>query len=152
MNTKQVIQASAQVIRITEVKVGDVYKRFDKDYDDRVYFGIIQNIHNDGENSIIESIEYRYSYGSLDVEYKIMRGEKDYILFPSSPDELNFEVEKAKENKLREIESAKKTIETNERIINEIDGLISGDTLKSLKTMSYKEMSQKQYEDKKALI
>lgn len=79
MQTKQAIQTSANVIRITSISAGDVYKRFDESYDDRVYYGLVTAIHNDGEKTIIEATEYRYSYSSLNVDYKIMRGEKDYI-------------------------------------------------------------------------
>lgn len=36
MNVKQAIQSSANVIRVTSVSAGDVYKRFDDSYDDRI--------------------------------------------------------------------------------------------------------------------
>lgn len=152
METRQAIQASAQVVRITEVKAGDVYKRFDKDYDDRVYFGIVKAIHNDGENTIIEATEYNYRYSSLSVDYKVIRGKNDYILFPCTPEELNLELDRAKKEEERKIESAQETIEKSTRLLKDIDGLISGETQKSLSVMGYKEMSQAQYEERKALI
>lgn len=152
MQTKQAIQTSANVIRITSITTGDVYKRFDESYDDRTYYGVVKAVHNDGEKCIIEAIEYSYKYGDLDVEHKIMRGEKEYILFPSSPDELNLELEKARKKKVREIEDAKEKIEKNERLLKDIDGLISGETLKNLTAMSYKEMTQEQFNERKQLI
>lgn len=148
MQTKQAIQTSANVIRITNISVGDVYKRFDKDYDDRVYYGLVTNVHNDGENTIIEATEYSYKYSDLNVDYKILRGEKDYILFPSSPEELNLELEKAKSKKLKEIKDAEEKITNNEKLIKEIEGLISGETQKTLKAMDYKELTQEQFNQK----
>ncbi len=152
MQTKQAIQISANVIRITSVKAGDVYKRFDNSYDDRVYYGVVRAVHNDGEKTIIESTEYRYGYSSLEVDYKVLRGESDYILFPSSPEEFNLELEKAKISKQRQIEDAKNTIDKSEKIIKEIDGLMSGETQKNLTAMSYKELTQDSYNEKRALI
>jgi len=152
MQTKQAIQTSANVIRITNISAGDVYKRFDTSYDDRVYYGVVKSVHNDGENAIIESVEYRYSYSSLDIDYKVIRGDKDYVLFPSSPEELSLELEKARGNKVREIEDAKEKIEKNEKLIVEIDGLVSGETLKELKAMSYSELSQEQFNNKKQAL
>lgn len=152
MQTKQAIQTSANVIRITTITPGDVYKRFDESYDDRVYYGVVKNVHNDGEKTIIEAVEYSYRYSSLEIAYKIMRGEKDYILFPSSPEELNLDLERARKEKIKKIEEHKKGIDENEKIIKEIDGFISGDTLKDLKKMSYKEVTQADYEAKKQLV
>lgn len=152
METMQAIQTSAKVVRITEIKTGDVYKRFDESYDDRVYYGIVRNVHNDGENTIIEATEYHYQYSSLTIDYKVLRGQKDYILFPCTPEEMNFDLEKAKKSKLKAIEDAKETIEKNTKLIKEIDGLISGETQKELSAMAYKELSQASYNEKKALL
>ena len=148
MQTKQAIQTSANVIRITTITAGDVYKRFDESYDDRTYFGLVTGVHNDGEKTIIEATEYSKRYSGLDVNYKVLRGEKDYILFPSSPEELNLELEQARRDKVREIETAEETIAKVNKILVEIDALMSGERQKTLKAMSYKEQTQEQYEAK----
>lgn len=153
MQTKQAIQTTANVIRITNVQVGDVYKRYDTSYDDRVYYGVVRHVNNDGENAIIEATEYRYSYSSLDVDYKIIKGDKDIAIFPATPEELNLELEKARKTKVREIEEAEEKIAKNKKLIQEIDKLASGETLKTLKAMSYSELTQEQFnERKKALL
>lgn len=152
MQTKQVVQSSANVIRITSVSAGDVYKRFDESYDDRVYYGVVKAVHNDGDKTIIESVEYRYSWSSLDVNYKVIKGEKDFVIFPSSPEELNLELSKAKKEKQKEITDAQEKIEKAERLLIEIDGMISGETFKSLKAMSYKELTQDQFDERKKLL
>lgn len=150
MITKQAIQASANVIRITEVKVGDVYKRFsDSDsYEDRVYYGIVKAIHNDGENAIIEAVEYCYRYSDITVELKVMKGTKEYTIFPATPEDLNTELDKARIAQVRAIEKANEEIAKANRLIKEIDGLISGETQKKLQSMSYKELTQTEYSNK----
>lgn len=152
MQTKQAIQTSANVIRITSVSAGDVYKRFDKNYEDRTIYGVVKAVHNDGENTIIEATEYTYRWSDLEVSHKVLKGSEDYILFPASPEELNLELENAREKKVREIESSKDAIKKNERLIDEIDGLISGNTQKSLKGMSYRELTQAEYDERKSAL
>lgn len=153
MLTKSAVQTSANVIRITSVVAGDVYKRFaDTDYDDKVYYGVVKAVHNDGEKAIIEAVEYCYKYSDISVEYKIIGGTKDVTIFPSSPEELNLELEKARKAQVKKIETAQEQIETSTRLIEEIDGLVSGETQKSLQAMSYKELTQADYETKKLAI
>lgn len=149
MITKQAIQSTANVIRITSVSAGDVYKRFsDSDYDDKVYYGVVKAVHNDGEKTIIEAVEYCYKYSDISVDYRVIGGTKDITIFPSSPEELNLELEKARKSQLKKIEDAKEQIEKSTNLISEIDGLVSGETQKQLKAMSYKELTQSQYQDK----
>lgn len=151
METKQAIQASAQVVRITSISPGDVYKRFEDGYDDRTYYGVVQAVHNDGEKAIISATEYCTRYSSLEVSHKVLHGHKDYILFPASPEELNFELDRAKEQKVKEIESCKDKIVNLHKQLEDIDGLISGETQKKLATASYQEMSQAEFDHRKKL-
>lgn len=149
MNVKQAIQSSANVIRVTSVSAGDVYKRFDDSYDDRVYYGVVQSVHNDGETAIIEALEYSYKYSSLSIDLKIIRGDKEYKLFPSSPEELNTELDDVINKKTRDIAEKTEEISKLGKEIEEITKLMSGERLKELKAMSYKELTQAQYEAKK---
>lgn len=148
MKTQQAIQSSANVIRITSVAAGDVYKRFEDSYEDRTYFGLVKAVHNDGEKTIIEATEFCYRYSSLDVSHKILNGTKDYAIFPSTPEELNLEMEKARKAQVKKIEEAEETIVDSKKLIEEIDGLISGETQKNLQAMSYKELTQGEYQNK----
>src|SRR5690606_22802131 len=104
MNIQQAIQSSANVIRVTSVAKADVYKRFDKSYEDRVYFGIVQGVHNGGETAIIEAVEYSQQYGNLEINIRILNGVKDYAVFPASPDDLNRGFDDVIVRKRREIE------------------------------------------------
>lgn len=149
MQVQQAIQSSANVIRVTSVSAGDVYKRFDDSYDDRVYYGVVRSVHNDGETAIIEATEYSYRYSSLEVNIKVLRGDKEYKLFPSNPEELNLELSDVVEKKQQEIKKAQENIAKLKKEIIDIEELTSGRTLKNLKTMSYKELTQAQYNSKK---
>ena len=90
MQTQQIIQASANVIRITKLVKGNIYKRFE-DGSDRTYYGIVTDVLNDGINSIITATEYRKSWRDIEVEMKVIKGNKDVVLFPATIDELQME-------------------------------------------------------------
>jgi len=152
METKQAIQTSANVIRITSVSAGDVYKRFDESYSDRVYFGLVKAVHNDGVKTFIEATEYQVYYSSLNVDFKVLTGDKDYALFPATPEELNLELAKARSSQLKEIENAEEKIAKSQKLVAEIDSLMSGQRQQSLKAMSYKELSQDQYNERMAAL
>jgi len=152
MEIKQAIQASANVVRITAISAGDVYKRFDKNYTDRIYYGIVQSVHNDGESAIIQAIEYRYEYGSLDISVKILNSSDDYLIFPATPEDLQMELDSARSKKLRDIQDSEDRIYKDKKIVAEIDKLMSGETQKNLKAMSYKELTTESYNQTKALI
>jgi hypothetical protein len=149
MNIKQAIQSSANVIRVTNISAGDVYKRFDPSYDDRVYYGVVRSIHNDGEVAIVEALEYSKQYGDLQINLKIVRGDKDYTLFPAEPNELGVELESIVVKKEKEIATKARETAKLEAEIAELKSIISGETLRDLKSMSYKELTQAQYQQKK---
>jgi len=146
MQTKQIIQASANVIRITKLSKGNIYKRFeDNDY---VYYGVVTEVLNDGINAIITAVEYRKSWSSIDVSQKVIKGEKDYVLFPATADELEMEFESVVRTKEREIEDYEKKINDNKKLIEQTNKLISGELQKELSTPDFKEMSQFEYNEK----
>lgn len=151
MDIKQAVQASANVIRITSISAGDVYKRFEEDgySDDSFKIGIVQNVHNNGESAIIEAIEYRIKWGGISANYKIIKsGDKD-ALFPCSPEELaKFSNEAIKhiqddiKTKEEDLSKSKKTLEATKQ-------LLDPKYIGKLKQMSYKELSQSEYNSKK---
>lgn len=150
METKQLVQASANVIRITKVSPGDVYKRFEKDYEDRTYFGVVRNVYNDGTNTVIEATEYKYSWRSIDVNNKVLSGTKDYILFPATLEEIKSEFGRVVSEKLDEVKTKEREIADAKEVIKFTEQLISGEMQKNLSTPEYKEMTQKEYSEKLA--
>lgn len=152
MQIKQAIQSSANVIRITNISAGDVYKRFDSSYDDRVHYGVVRGVHNDGEVAIVEALEYTKQYGDLQINLKTIRGDKDFTLFPADPNELNVELESIVRKKDRDVQTKTQEIKKLEGEIAELKGIMSGDVLRDLKAMSYTELTQAAYNEKKAAL
>ena len=135
MNTTQLIQSSANVIRITKLKPGDLYKRFDikETYsEDKTYYGIVAAIHNDGKNTIIQSTEYAQGYNNIEAKNKIIRGTEEIAIFPCTLEEFNLEFATCKEMLIRSIETHKEAIASKNNKIQELDNLISREKQKQL--------------------
>lgn len=150
MQTKSVVQTSANVIRITNLVKGDIYKRFDtSSYSDKVVYGIVEGIYNNGDETFIQAVEYKYSYSSLDANIKIISGTDDVSIFPASLEDLKDEFESCKLRTERDIEIKKEEIVKLEKALDTTNKLISGELQKELQSPEYKELSQEAYELKK---
>lgn len=152
MNIQQAIQSSANVIRITSVTAGDTYKRFDKSYDDRVYYGIVRAVHNDGTDAIIEAVEYTHQYGNLDVQLRVLKGKSDYQIFPATTEEFAQNFDAIVVKKEREIATKEKEVEKLRADIKAIEEIAKGELQKDLKTMSYSELTQAEYNRRKEAL
>ena len=147
MQTKQIIQSSANVIRITNIAKGNIYKRFDDNY---TYLGVVKSVLNDGEKTIIEATEYRASYSGMEATNKVIKGENDYTIFPATLEDFEQEFTSVVESLKKKIEDSKKSILDNEKTIEFTNRLISGELQKELSVPVFKEMSQESYNQKLA--
>lgn len=149
MQTQQVIQSSANVIRIVSLAKGNIYKRFDDNY---TYYGIVTGVHNDGVNAIIEANEYRKTWSSIEASKQVLKGTKEVAIFPATIEELNMEFASAVTSLEREVETAKKTIIEKEGMIEFTKKLLSGELERELSTPDYKEISQSEFNKTLELI
>lgn len=152
MQTKNIIQTSANVIRITNLKAGDMYKRVeDSSYSTSMKYGIVKAVLNNGEKTFIEAIEYTKSYSSIKAEMAIISGEKDIAIFPATIDEIKDEFNGLEETLLKEIETKEKEIEEKKKCIAETRMLLSGEMTNTLSSAEFKEMTQGQYNELKLI-
>lgn len=147
MQTKQIVQASANVIRITNIQKGNLYKRFDES-GDYTYYGIVTDVLNDGNNTIITATEYRKSWSSMSVENKVIRGDKDFIMFPATIEEFKVEFQSVINSKKKDIEDYQLKIQEAERLIDTTEKLLSGELQKELSVAEFKEMTQGDFDER----
>lgn len=147
MQTKQIVQASANVIRITNIQKGNLYKRFEES-GDYTYFGVVTDVLNDGSNTIITATEYRKSWGDMNVENKVIRGEKEFVIFPATIEDFQMEFKDVISKKQREIECHKEEIVKAEKTIEITQKLLSGELQKELSTPAFKEFTQDEFNQK----
>jgi hypothetical protein len=153
MQTKNLVQTSANVIRIINLKKGDIYKRYeDSTYSSGVYYGLVKDIKNNGEQTFIEAIEYKKTYSDISAELKVYSGEKDLAIFPATLDEVKDEFVSVVEKLEEEISTKKKEIANKEKCILDTNKLLSGELSKIVQSAEFKEMTQAEFNQKKLEI
>lgn len=153
METKNLIQTSANVIRITNLKKGDIYKRYeDSSYSSSLYYGLVKDIKNNGEETFIEAIEYKKSYSSIDADLKIFSGSKDLAIFPATLDEVQEEFGSVIQKLEKEIIEKQKEIANKTKCIEDTNKLLSGQMSKMVQSAEYKELTQAEFNQKKLAL
>lgn len=148
MQTKSIVQTSANVIRITNLGIGDLYKRFDdSSYSRSTYYGIVRNIYNDGEKTYVEATEYKYSYGDISAELYVIRGDLDVSIFPANIEEIEKEFANAKSSLAKKINEKHEEIAKLEKALSTTEALLSGTLQAELRTPIFKEMTQAEYNE-----
>lgn len=86
MQTQHLVQASADVITITTLRAGDVYKRLQKRYNDEYFavIGVVQSVDNNGTDTMISAIEI----GDDAVTLKVFGTNTEMAIFAATPDEV----------------------------------------------------------------
>ena len=123
MQVQQVIRNSADIVTITNLAPGDVYKRIEESsYGDPVLrFGIVQSVMNNGEDAAVTALEYApdYTLGAT-TAVKVFTGTKPVAIFPATPDEVLDHIdglEKAAEEALdRATEAERKAVANLDRV------------------------------------
>lgn len=153
MNTQQIVQTSANVIRIVNLRVGDIYKRYnDSAYDNSMFYGIVKSIDNNGEQTFITATEYKKSYSKIEASLFVIRGDKDVSIFPCSIDEIKQEFGNVVSGVEKEIENLQKSIAEKQQIIKDTTALLDGTLAQSLQTPEYRELTQSEYNTKKLAV
>jgi len=146
METKNLIQQSANVIRLTNLKIGDVYKRVDTQYSStEIYYGVITDIMNDGENSFIEALEYTKSYSDVKATIKIFEGTKDVSIFPARIIDIKEYFDYAIKDLEKNIEKKKDELQKEITAYENAKLFVSGEKSKQLTEAEFEEMTQKDY-------
>ncbi len=144
MKTQNVIQASANIIRITQLKKGDVYKRVEEaNYGGAsIRYGVVIDILNGGEKGFIESIEYTKSYSSIEAVVKVFTGNDDIAIFPTTIEEVNEHLNGCIDSIQKSIDQKEKDLEKEMKCLEDAKKFVSGETSKKLTEPDFVSLSQ----------
>ena len=119
MVTKCLLQASANIIRITKLVKGDIVKLFkDESYGDKMRYGIVLDIVNDGEKTFVQFCVYNKSYGDIKGEILVLSGEdKTYTIFPTTKEEMDVDFGYLLEQLEKDIVSKEKELQDKQSVL-----------------------------------
>ena len=109
MHTSNIVRATADVVTITHLTRGSVYKRL---VDDAMRYGVVTSVLNNGEDSAIQAIEHYISYGSPMSEPVVHNGNKSIALFHAEVEEVQDFVAALMEKHHAAIKSAEQSLVT----------------------------------------
>lgn len=115
MQVQQMIRASADVLTITTLAPGNVYKRIDArgaygEAEPRLRFGVVQSVMNNGEDAAVTALEFLADYTGISAELKVFDGGKPVAIFPATPDEITQHLGELTEKAERDVEAAEKAL------------------------------------------
>ena len=153
MQTKTLIQAQANVLRVTGLKKGDVVKIVEKAYSSvEIFYGVVIDLLNSGSKTYIQLLRYKKSYGEFTAEIKTYDGEADLALFPVEVNEVYDHFDSVVKSMDNDLKTQRKELQKKEEALEEIRLFVSGEKTKQLTQASFTEITQEQYDEKKRLI
>lgn len=146
METRSIIQASAKVIRITNLVKGDIYKRLEEGgYSNDINYGVVVNVYNDGVKTFIEALEYKVAWDEIKADRKVFSGKVDINIFPAELEEVRDCFSKALLGIEKKINEKKGEIIKLEKALEMGREFASGQLSQKLTVPEFREMSQKEY-------
>lgn len=114
MQVQQIIQASADVVTITSLRPGDVYKRIGEagyQGEPTLQFGVVQDVMNNGTDAAVTALEYERDYSTgVAVKLKVFNGGKPAALYPAQPEEVTAHLVALQEAAERKVLDAEKAL------------------------------------------
>ena len=91
VTTQNFVNTQANVISVTQLSKGDVYKRLHQDYSTAPYelkFGIVTDVLNNGTDSVITALEFEVSHNDASMKMKTFGTSTELRIFACDPDEV----------------------------------------------------------------
>lgn len=107
------IISSAKIVTITDLQKGNVVKFIDTQYsEEKLKFAIVMDVLRDAENVYVSLITFDMGYSGVEIKTKILSGNKNFALFPATPEEIKANFAKIDESLLKVIEQKRKEVAT----------------------------------------
>lgn len=154
MQTRNIIQTQANVIKITSLVKGNVVKIIEKEYSDtyKTCYGVVLDLLNSGTKTFLQILKYEKSYNDVKGEIKTYSGEDDLTIFPSSPEEVKEFFSGAIDSVSNQIEEDKKKLQEKIDALEKAKKFTTGELSKELSEPGFNEMTQEEYNSKRELL
>lgn len=153
METTNLIQSTAKVVKITSLKKWDLIKYIDdsSSYSTDVKYWIVTDLMNTWEKSFIEVILYTKSYDNVKVEIKLFKWWQDINIFPATIDDIQEYFSNIEKSLIKKIEEKKDEVYNLEKWFNTFKEFVSWETSKKLSTPDFISITQEEYQENKRL-
>jgi hypothetical protein len=137
MEIKNMIQATARVIRITELAKGNIVKVIKTDYSTpELYYGIVVDVLQSESTAVVELLLYKKEYGGVKLESLLLTGNTDKLeIFPAEKSDIVGYFQTIKAEYQRKIEEKQEDLIKAQDMFEKVTHLleIESDTLSTPK-------------------
>lgn len=128
MNFKNLIQASAQIVQITELQKGDTFKMITEWYSNpELKYGVVTEIMNDWNKWFVTAIVMKADYRTISKEVKLL-SEKEMentAIFPTTWEEIKLAMQDSIEWMERSIKDSKEDLRKKEEGLTFAQNILS---------------------------
>lgn len=139
MQVQQMIRNSAEVLTITTLSPGNVYKRVEEtSYTSGpvLRYGVVQSVMNNGEDSAVTALEYAADYNGTTAQVRVFTGSVPVAIFPATPEEVTQHLEELRSSAQKalaraedEVTAKKASLDAVERMAATVGELTAPDTI-----------------------
>ena len=148
METKTMIQASANVLKVTTLEKGNVIKYIDESsYNREIQYGVVLDLLNSGTETFIQLLLYKKEYSDVKSEVKLFKGTEQVNIFPATVEEAAKYLEDAVEGLAKSIATAKNDLNKKMEAFAAAQEFVSGEKSRKLTQVSFTEISQAQFDE-----
>ena len=143
MNTATLVRTSADVVTITTLRPGDVYKRLAKpSYGDgyEAYYGIVQTVDSNGADALITTLEFHVDYSKVEPKLQFFGTGTDLKLFAATPDEIGAHLSHVAEVAARRLVEAHKARDAAEQVVAAVERIRETSALTTAETATTAEI------------
>lgn len=142
MQTKNLVQATARIIRITELAVGNIVKLVeDSSYSTEIKFAVVSDIMNNGDKTFVEFVSFKKDYSKgIQLEKKTYSGDKELNLFPANKEDLLTSYQEIKDRATKEIKEKEVELSVMKENLSWLETVIEKDKAQNLSAPKFEEL------------
>lgn len=147
METKTLIQATANILRVTSLTKGDVIKIVEKEYSStEIHYAVVLDLLNTGSETFIQLLKYKKSYSQMTAEIVTYSGDKDLAIFPATVEEVKEHLNTVLIGMEKDIKQEKADLQKKIEALESATAFVSGEKSKKLKSASFTKLTQDQFD------
>lgn len=131
MKIQNLVQVQADVVRITTLQEGSIYRRITEkssyDKSATVKYGIVTGIVSDGETTALTAVELPEGWGDAPTPITFS-GDSEVVILPCDTPEFLERAELARSRQLREITTAESELLRKRHVLSVLESVVSGAT------------------------
>lgn len=134
MKTATLVQATADIITVVNLKTGDVYKRLVKDYSDKyvVQIGVVRDVMHNGEDAVITALEFEASYSSVEPKMQTFGTDTDLRLFAAEPEEVRAHFEEILDKAQRMVRTSEEELAKKQALLETVRRVTTEESARAL--------------------